>query len=76
MKTRELAALLRILKAHGVTSYRAGDVSVTFGDHSQAHQAPPAEDEADDHDQELPDGVIDPRKKLAEIYSKRGKRAA
>jgi hypothetical protein len=32
--------------------------------------------EKEPEDLELPSGVIDPRAKLAEIYSKRGKRAA
>lgn len=71
MKSRELASLLRVLKQFGVTSYRAGDISVQFGDLTQ----PPAVAEKESEDLELPPGVIDPRAKLAEIYAKRGKQA-
>jgi hypothetical protein len=73
MKSRELAALLRVLKQFGVTSYRAGDISVQFGDGALPMASAP---EKEPEDLELPPGVIDPRAKLAEIYAKRGKRAA
>lgn len=72
MKARELAGLLRILKAAGVTRYTADGVSVTFGDVSpQGQETAPAQD----GDLDLPHGVIDPRAKLAEIYKKRARAA-
>ena len=53
---------------YGVTRYTEGDVSVVLG--AVAEIAPVAQP-ADDAALELPDGLIDPRKKLAEIYRKR-----
>lgn len=72
METRKLAALLKVLKAFGVTQYRAGDVSLSFGGDSLPLVPAAQPDEAD---MELPTDVVDPRRKLAEIY-RRGRRVS
>lgn len=74
MKPRSLAVLLRMLREAGVTSYRDADVQLSFG-----VAWVPAEDgkqPADvDGDLELPPGLVDPRKTIAEIYKRRQKGA-
>jgi len=69
--TKQLKALLGALRAAGVSSYRDGDLQVTFGDRTQPVHEPDAEGV---EDQELPPGVLDPRKRIAELYAKHAKK--
>jgi hypothetical protein len=61
------------MRRWNVASYRDGDVLATLADVSVPLAAAP---EKEPEDLELPPGIVDPRAKLAEIYSKRSKRAA
>lgn len=74
MEPRKLKALLGALKAAGIASYSDGTVSLTFaGEPMQVVDAPAPTDA----DLELPNGVLDPRKALAEVYRKKsGARAS
>lgn len=70
MKPRELAALLKNLRANGVTRYAvsaAGDISIAFGD---APMQEAAEPEQEDGALAVPPGVYDPVAKLREINAK------
>jgi hypothetical protein len=74
MKPRELAALLKNLRANGVTRYAvsaAGDVSITFGDTPMQEAASAGGDqEQEDGPLLVPAGVFDPLAKLREINAK------
>jgi len=74
MNPRSLAVLLRILREAGVTNYADADVKVTFGGaFAPAGDGKPTDDI--NEDLELPPGLVDPRKRIAEIYAKRQKGA-
>lgn len=71
MGTRELKALLRTLRAAGVTKYATPDLSVTFGDLSQPEATAAAPDqEPDAGSAELPDGVYDPVGAIQKLNTK------
>ena len=74
MEADKLAELLRTLREAGVLQYSCGDLSVTFA--AAAPVLAQGNPEQDDRDLELPGDVVDPRKKLAEIYKRNAKRAA
>lgn len=67
LNPRTLEALLRILRAAGVTSYQAGDVKIEFaiaiGPHAPVAAGP-------DDEPELPDGLIDPLKAIEKAHRK------
>jgi hypothetical protein len=70
--SRKLKSLLRVLRDAGVTSYTSGDLSVTFGDRN-AQIAPEPVAAADGETGaplDLPEGVWDPRHRVAEINRK------
>ena len=68
MKSRELAAVLKVLKAAGVQKATLGDVSVEFRDEPVLLvPAGDAETIPDGEDMKLPDGMFDPRDMLAKI---------
>jgi len=73
LSVRTLEKLLTVLRAAGVTSYQAGDVKIEF---APMFAAPPpgafiddAQDSAGE-EQQLPPGLIDPRKALDAAYAK------
>jgi hypothetical protein len=68
MEPRKLKALLAALRSAGVASFSDGTVSVTFaGEPAHLVEAPAPTDA----EMELPSGVIDPRRALADIYRKK-----
>ena len=71
MGIRQLTALLRVLQRAGVTSYTQGDLSLTFG----APLATPVDagETQGAGDLATPDGVFDPRSRIAEINAKYAK---
>lgn len=73
MEIRALKALLAALTAAGVRSYQHGDLKLEFAD---AGPQVPVEDVEGTDDLQLPSGVIDPRKALAKIYEKHGRKVA
>lgn len=75
MDVTELAAILAELERHPrITSCSVGGLTVTFA----AAQEPTGEpqQEGEPEELELPDGVIDPRKRIDAIYAKARKAAA
>lgn len=71
MELRRLKALLSAINAGPLATYEDlpdGGVKLSFAV-MEPHVAAPAVADADD-DLELPSGIIDPRKKLREIYAK------
>ena len=75
MKPRELAALLKNLRANGVTRYTVsagGDISITLGDATmhEAASAGATPEQQEDGAMALPAGVFDPLSKLREINAK------
>jgi len=70
MKARELAAILRELEKHPrIASVAVGDLAVTFRDVSQP-EATAESEPAEPDTLELPEGVIDPRKRIEAIYAR------
>ena len=77
MDARKLKALLRTLNAENVATYECtpdGGVKLSFRDGMPLVAA--AEQPREEGDLELPPGVVDPRKLLAEVYAKRKRSAA
>lgn len=71
MGIRQLTALLRVLQRAGVTSYQQGDLRLSFG----APVMTPGDlgETEGAGDLSVPEGVFDPRKRIAEIYAKQAK---
>lgn len=72
MDARRLKALLRTLRSENVATYRCtpdGDVSVSFHDGTAQVAAPQPADE-DGDTLALPSGLVDPRKRLREVYAR------
>jgi hypothetical protein len=74
MDLRKLKSLIRTLKKEGVAEYEEGDLKLRFADTMPAGTQQVAS--GDDDDLDLPAGVVDPRKRLREIYARQGKKPA
>ena len=72
MKSRELAATLKLLRAFGVTNYSDGTISLTFGDSSPPQTAMEMQEVEPEAAHE---GGFDPVAMLARINRKHGKGA-
>jgi len=70
MDLRKLKSLIKALKADGVVEYRGEDGTILRFAAEIALSPMPVSAERDEADMDLPSGVLDPRKALADIYKK------
>jgi hypothetical protein len=71
MKTRELGAVLKLLRANGVRSFADGSISITFDARDTGRPEPVAVEGEDDRPLDLPEGLVDPREHLKRINARR-----
>jgi hypothetical protein len=72
MELRQLKALLAALRREGVTSFRDGDLAMTFG--PQLADVPEGDVDGADTALLLPPGVPDPRAAIEQLYARDRKR--
>lgn len=74
MDIAALSALLPLLRQHGVTSFRDGDLAVTLGPEPVEFVAV-EEAQGDAEDLDTPPGLLDPRKMLKAAVDRAAARA-